>query len=72
MFEKRCGYQAYRECRGHDKQANVRVHAPGQSEQPDSSLHFIMLIFFSHVDLVAPPVVIQTALQEGKRIHVGA
>lgn len=61
VFEKQCGYQAKRV----RVMINKQVDAPGQNEQPNSSLHFIILIFFSHTDLVAPVVVIKTALQEG-------
>lgn len=59
VFEKQCGYQAYRECQVHDKQAKVLVN------KPNSSLYFIILIFLSRTDLVAPVLVIKTALREG-------
>lgn len=61
VFEKQCGYHAYRVCQGHYKQANVLVNAPGHNKQTNS-LHFIILISFCHIDLVAPVVVIKNCI----------
>lgn len=38
--------------------------------QANSSLHFIILICLSHIDLVAPVVAFKTLLKEGETIHV--